>query len=250
MRRTIGLGQPSDRRAMSMLSGTFGRPCEHVEVRTHWVARVVVAVGVTTSATVAVDVPQMAAASADPCPDVEVVFARGTTESPGLGGFGTDFLTALRSKASGKSVTAYGVNYPASFDWNNSATTGAVDASSHVEKTVLTCPNTRIVLGGYSQGADVIALITAEGAQAWGTATPMPPVVAEHVAAVVVFGNPSGKVAGGPLTATSRLYGSKALDVCAGGDPVCSNGFNLVAHGSYETAGIIDQAATFAAQRL
>ncbi|WP_235626987.1 cutinase family protein, partial [Mycobacterium tuberculosis] len=45
------------------------------------------------------------AASADPpdptvsdgaCPDVEVVFARGTGEPPGVGGIGEDFIDALR----------------------------------------------------------------------------------------------------------------------------------------------------------
>ena len=31
-------------------------------------------------------------AAADPCPDVEVVFARGTTEPPGVGGVGQAFV--------------------------------------------------------------------------------------------------------------------------------------------------------------
>ncbi|MDT5019304.1 MAG: cutinase, partial [Mycobacterium sp.] len=31
---------------------------------------------------------QLPAAVADPCPDVEIVFARGTTEPPGVGGVG------------------------------------------------------------------------------------------------------------------------------------------------------------------
>ena len=43
-------------------------------------------------------------ASAQPCPDVEVIFARGTGEPPGVGGVGQAFVDALRSEAGGKSV--------------------------------------------------------------------------------------------------------------------------------------------------
>src|ERR1700737_4280155 len=56
-------------------------------------------------------------ASAQPCPDVEAVFARGTGEPPGVGGIGQAFVDALRSQARGKSVDAYAVNYPASSDF-------------------------------------------------------------------------------------------------------------------------------------
>lgn len=52
-------------------------------------------------------------AGADPCPDVEVVFARGTTEPPGAGGIGQAFIDSLRSQLGGRSVGVYAVNYPA-----------------------------------------------------------------------------------------------------------------------------------------
>ena len=61
----------------------------------------------------------MPSASAQPCPDVEVVFARGTGEPPGVGGVGQAFVDALRSKVGGKSVDVYPVNYPASSDFAN-----------------------------------------------------------------------------------------------------------------------------------
>src|SRR6185369_16819821 len=51
-------------------------------------------------------------ASADDCPDIEVVFARGTNDSPGLGNVGGAFVDALRGKVGGRSVGAYAVNYP------------------------------------------------------------------------------------------------------------------------------------------
>jgi cutinase len=48
-------------------------------------------------------------ASADDCPDIEVVFARGTSEGPGLGLVGGAFVNSLRSKVGGRSVGSYAV---------------------------------------------------------------------------------------------------------------------------------------------
>ena len=42
--------------------------------------------------------PRAPSALAQPCPDVEVVFARGTTEAPGLGPTGEAFVDSLRSR--------------------------------------------------------------------------------------------------------------------------------------------------------
>jgi cutinase len=119
-------------------------------------------------------------ASARPCPDVEVVSARGTDEPPGPGSIGQTFIDSLRSKVPGRSVEVYGVNYPATDDFNRSESAGAGDGGAHVQSTVANCPDTKIVLDGYSQGAAVIDMITEE----------LPPEVASHVTAVVVFGNP------------------------------------------------------------
>jgi cutinase len=68
----------------------------------------------------------------------------------------------------------------------------------------------------------VIDLIAIDQRTVWFTPVPLPPEVADHVAAVAVFGNPSRDVpGGGPLTAISPLYGPKAIDSCATGDPFC-----------------------------
>ncbi|WP_313861322.1 cutinase family protein, partial [Mycobacterium sp.] len=44
------------------------------------------------------------------CPDVEVVFARGTDEPPGVGKVGGAFVNSLRQQTD-RNVAAYGVNY-------------------------------------------------------------------------------------------------------------------------------------------
>ncbi|MGH3958097.1 cutinase family protein, partial [Mycobacterium sp.] len=105
-------------------------------------------------------------AFAQPCPDVEVVFARGTAEPPGVGGIGQDFVNALSSQVGSKSVGVYPVDYAASSDFGDRVdfartfVDGIRDAGAHIESTAANCPNTRIVLGGYSQGAALAGYVT------------------------------------------------------------------------------------------
>lgn len=186
--------------------------------------------------------------AAESCPDVEVVFARGTAEPAGVGVVGQGFIDALQADLGGKRVGVYAVNYPASYDFLK-ATDGARDASAHVQQTAATCPSTSIVLGGFSQGAAVIDGITADPNALYGLGQPMPPEVADHVAAVAVFGNPLNRF-GGPLTALSPLYGTKTIDLCNGGDPVCSTGDDRPAHSLYVQSGMASQAADFVSSRL
>jgi cutinase-like protein len=200
-------------------------------------------------------------ASAAPCPDIEVTFARASTEPPGIGDVGQAFVDSLRSQVRGRSVGVYAVDYPATEDFAPSASAGAANASAHVQFMAANCPATRLVLGGYSQGAIVIDLITAVPLAVGGFApAPLPPEVADHVAAVAVLGNPADRYVGAPLTAISPVYGAKAIDLCAAGDPICSGGPGVSApsredmfspaHLSYEESGLVVQAATFAAGRL
>lgn len=190
-----------------------------------------------------------AAAQAAACPDVQVVFARGTGEPAGAGRVGDAFVDALRPLVPGKSVAVDAVNYPASLDFMRAAD-GANEASAFVQNTVATCPDTKIVLGGYSQGAAVMDIITVAGAPTLGFVNPMPAAVADHVAAVAVFGNPSIRLLGGPLTGLSPLYGYKTIDLCNGADPVCSNGNDRAAHSLYVETGMATQAAQFVAGQL
>jgi hypothetical protein len=205
-------------------------------------------------------------ASADPCPDVEVVFARGTGEPPGVGGIGQAFVDAMRSQAGNKSVGVYPINYPASADFGGgiefaqTVIQGIGDAVNHVQATAANCPNTRMVLGGFSQGAVVAGFVTSsvipEGIPAALVPQPMPPGVADHVAAVALFGKPSDNFmrdAGAPPVVIGPLYAAKTIDLCADGDTICNGappGPPNGAHGSYGANGMVNQAAAFAVKRL
>ncbi|WP_310787185.1 cutinase family protein [Mycobacterium sp. Z3061] len=199
-------------------------------------------------------------ASADPgCPDVDVVFARGTFEAPGVGATGQAFVDALNARLAGKTVGVDPVNYPASLDFGR-AVDGVADASSKVEATATNCPNTKIVLGGYSQGAAVAAYTTTDsvpdGVALPDGIGPMPPGVASKVAAVVLFAPPSDGFLhlvdrSAPPINIGPLYAAKTLQLCADGDPVCApGGRDRAAHSSYRDNGMANQAADFARSKL
>jgi cutinase len=221
------------------------------------IAGLLAAVMVTTLAQLSAPIASPSA-SADPCPDVEVVFARGTFEPPGIGQTGEAFVDSLRTRVGGKSVGVYPVNYPASLDFQTAAD-GVIDASNHVRDMAASCPNTKMVLGGYSQGAAVIGYITEDAVPPGftlpaGITGPMPPEVAKHVAAVALFGKPSSgflqiiNTGAPPITIGSR-YSAKAIDLCIPEDPVCSPaGSDNGAHGLYAVNGMAGQAADFAAR--
>lgn len=221
------------------------------------IARVLVAAALTTLCAPLNIVP----ASAAPCPDVEVTFARATNEPPGVGVVGQQFIDALRSQIGGRPIAVYPVSYPASDDLAPSANAGAVDANAHVESTAAGCPNTKLVLAGYSQGAAVIDLITIAQAPVSGfVPVSLPRDVADHVAALALFGNPTSRYLGAPVSTLSPWYGEKAIDLCAPGDPVCTPGAMFTVptpaelsspeHLSYPHSGMPAQAATFVASHL
>jgi len=208
-------------------------------------------------------------ASAQPCPDVEVVFARGTGEPPGVGGVGQAFVDSVRAQSGGRSVEVYAVNYPASSDFaDRMAFAGTVvdgirDAGAHIQSMAANCPATRMVLGGYSQGAVVAGFVTSAvvpeavpAEYASSVPKPMPPEVADHVAAVALIGTPSDAFLrdyGAPPIVIGPRYAAKTTELCAPGDTICdgtAGGGPTIAHALYAVNGLVDEAAAFTAGRL
>jgi cutinase len=161
-------------------------------------------------------------ASADNCPDAEVIFARGTNEPAGLGRVGDAFVDSLRQQTGGMNIRPYGVNYAAS-KLQLHGGDGANDTISRIKSTVSACPTTKIVLGGYSQGASVMDIVAGVpiGGLSWGSS--LPPEYANNIAAVATFGDVADR-AGGSLPTQSALLGSKAIDLCNPNDPICHAG--------------------------
>ena len=91
--------------------------------------------------------------------------------------------------------------------------------TANVRQTATRCPNTKIVLAGYSQGAQLVhnAAVRTSAANA------------ARVAAVVVFGDPKrGQSLGSIAT-------SKTLTICHSGDNICEGGATITAaHLNYQ----------------
>jgi len=200
----------------------------------------------------AIVLPGGAPASAANCPRVQVIFARGRLEAPGTGVLGGAFINALKSKAGNKNIGAYAVKYPA----DTEVDVGADDMSRHIQYMVGNCPNTRLVLGGYSLGAAVTDVVLAVPISAFRFKSPLPAGADQHVAAVALFGNGSQWV--GPITHFNPVYSDRIIELCHGADPICNPADPNTWQGNwpqhlanaYVQAGMADQAAEFVAGRL
>ena len=71
------------------------------------------------------------------------------------------------------SIGSYRVNYPADV----SVTKGSNDMSAHVQSMAASCPNTKLVLGGYSLGAAAAYVVVAMNQPGFGYTDPLPPAM-------------------------------------------------------------------------
>lgn len=210
-------------------------------------------------------------AAAAPCPDAEVVFARGTQEwpGPGLGLTGISFTESLRLQAPGKTIGEYAVNYPASGDFNNpvplagTVLDGVRDAQNRLKWMAANCGNTKLILGGYSQGAVVAGLATEAGVPAGVPSQyssyfppPLPRDVASKVAAVVLIAKPSERFmrdVGAPPIIVGPDFVGKTIDYCIPGDNICDGapaGQPNALHVLYSANGMAWAGANYAAGRI
>jgi hypothetical protein len=206
------------------------------------------------------------AAPTSPCAAVHVIAARGSTEAPGAGVIGS-LVTDIQSSVS-SSVSTQAVVYPAQlFPYNTSSTAGDTAVEQELTAEVQQCPSQKIVLVGYSQGAQIIgdALAGGGGVSGLGPASaPVSSSIASHVVAVIQFGDPrhmpnltfdtgTGIGATGlfPRLANQSLvpFAGIIQSYCDTGDPFCASGNNLGAHLDYTTK-YDSPATTFVAGRL
>jgi cutinase len=188
-------------------------------------------------------------AKADNCPDIALTFARGTDEPQGLGRVGQALADGIK-QTTGKNVDAYPVNYRATL-LQIHGNDGAKDAIKHIKEMADKCPTTPQVLGGYSQGASVVDIVTGTQIAGVGWGDSLPPQYASHIIAVTTFGNPADR-SGGTIAAQSAMFGAKAVDYCNPEDPICHAGQGNQWSG--HTEGYVPvytaQAASFVATRL
>ncbi|CDS02120.1 hypothetical protein [Sporisorium scitamineum] len=141
------------------------------------------------------------------CPPLYLIFARGTGELQGtLGIVGRPLCNGLKQQISG--TECYDVVYNSDAEYMISPGQGGQTASAYMASIASRCPSTKFALGGYSKGAMVVHSIKGQ-----------------NVVGAVTFGDPL-KMQGVPSTKNWKCF-------CAMGDPVCENGFNVMAHVTY-----------------
>ncbi|OAA82458.1 Cutinase [Akanthomyces lecanii RCEF 1005] len=143
------------------------------------------------------------------CDDVTIVYARGTCDPGNVGILvGPPFFAAVAAAIGGKSLNVQGVAYPASIDGYLSADKAAGQTMAQIVRdTRAACPNTKIVISGYSQGGFAVH----NAADALGGDM-------SNVSAAVIFGDPMSH------TPVANIDASKVLVVCHEGDDICNQG--------------------------
>lgn len=205
-------------------------------------------------------------ASAAPvgCQAVRVISVRGTNEV-----YGASSLLAIYGAiaAAVPGTVLQGTPYPAIMDDSNwsvyggSVTAGVGSLQGIIKSAVDACPQMKIVLLGYSQGANVVG-----DALCSSTVTgmaPLAPNYADNIAAVAMFGDPThingqpfmigGATRNGMVPRTSNSvcapYTNKIASFCHPNDPVCDTGDDISQHLNYSPE-LGAEVAQFVASKL
>ncbi len=152
------------------------------------------------------------------------------------------------SRKGASNVAAYPVNYPAKFGFAYTGYLGSVSSGVTATKALMTnvaksCPSTKFVIAGYSQGAHVGTLVLGD-----------PPVAVSKIYRGAFMGNPlyrdgstnSVEAPAGSVTKHGLLNGGrnwqsrwngKVRDVCINNDKVCEGSVtgSEAPHGAYTT---------------
>jgi hypothetical protein len=206
--------------------------------------------------------PALAVASSNsPCATVDEIVARGSTEAEGTGKIGA--VAEEVQKAVKATVAIRAVKYPAQLiPYEPSVTAGDKATKVELEEEVAKCPGQKILMLGYSQGAQIVGDALGGGggnapAMGQGDGPATPPAASsatEKVVGVIQYGDPrripgfSFDVGSDPGAEgifprlSTQLLTAFAADIqsyCDTGDPFCAKGNNLFAHfgyfGKYDT---------------
>ncbi|SMR44929.1 unnamed protein product [Zymoseptoria tritici ST99CH_3D1] len=143
------------------------------------------------------------------CKAVTLIFARGTAEMGTLGTVvGPGLAQALKEDLGEDKVDIEGLQYPADWAGNaNMGATGGVAMAALAKQRLGNCPDTKLVLSGYSQGGLVCHnALSAQGLDG------------SKVAAVVCFGDPfNGQPFQGVDPSRVKEFCDTADNVCPGG---------------------------------
>ncbi|KAK7932286.1 hypothetical protein PG985_002998 [Apiospora marii] len=205
----------------------------------------------------AVAAPSVLRRQANNCTNVQVFVARGSLEEiPGRQGKLVDAVCG--GMPAGTTCGSTDIQYPATFDaYCKSVGSGVDFALKSLEAYAAACPDSKMVLTGYSQGAHLMGdVLSGAGGLipnqncTQATTAPLAAAVAKKVMAVTLFGDVrhtgnqtynlaagAGKSgilprAGAQLTGLN-VHSDKIHSWCNGEDPVCSSGNDMDQHLTY-----------------
>ncbi|CAI7589277.1 unnamed protein product [Penicillium crustosum] len=188
------------------------------------------------------------------CANVHMMLARGTTESyPGLLGTLTNKVLDAVPGSDYENII-----YPATQEGSTpSYGEGIRNGTAQLKRYARACPESKIVLFGYSQGAMVVSdMLAGSGDNGTLGALSHPTVdsrtLGSHITAIVLYGDPrhmpNQTYNVGDVTATGKYprtdqqllalsaYANRLHDFCDDKDGVCdAAGTNLSAHMAYAT---------------
>ncbi|ROT41296.1 cutinase-domain-containing protein [Sodiomyces alkalinus F11] len=189
------------------------------------------------------------------CPQIHIFGARETTVSPGYGSAGS-VVDSIRAAFPG--ATSEAITYPAcggqsscgGISYGDSARQGTAAVAQAVNSFHQRCPNSQIVLVGYSQGGQIMDNALCGGTDPGsGITNPAVPINASAVNAIkaaIFMGSPRYRngLAGNVGTCTAQGFASrpagfvcpsadKLRNYCDAQDPYCCTGNDANHHQAY-----------------
>ncbi|KAK0658911.1 cutinase-domain-containing protein [Cercophora samala] len=193
---------------------------------------------------------------------IHMIVARGSTEPVGYGRIGVVAQNASLLIPNSSIAT---IDYPATFeDYFTSYATGTSEFEKLVLEHVQACPDTKIALLGYSQGAHAMMdAVCGSSDDGFSVSPDFKKALGSQVVAIVGFGDPSfnatdpwsvGTSTGAGLFARKNItacepYAARIRSWCDEGDVYCDLGSDRAVHGSYFANYTLD-AAEFIAERF
>ncbi|KAJ6629664.1 cutinase-domain-containing protein [Mycena sp. CBHHK59/15] len=160
------------------------------------------------------------------CKPVTFIFARGTNEDGNVGAIiGPPLIADLRAALGTAGIAAQGVDYDASvlgyLEGGDPA--GSTTMANLINTAATKCTSTKIVISGYSQGAQLVH----------NAADKLTAAVTARIAAVVVFGDPD-RVGRSTLPPVGTVPAAKVDSFCHTGDIICTGLGGAAEHLNYD----------------
>jgi cutinase len=134
----------------------------------------------------------------------------GTLTGPPFFAALASYLNTTSAATSTANLAIQGVIYPADIPafFLGGSLIGTYVLSSLINSTISRCPSTKMVVSGYSQGAQIVH----------NSLSSLPSNITDRISSVVLFGDPKNG------TAIQGVASEKVMTFCHAGDDICKGG--------------------------